>query len=96
MVPSIRNSLPMNLSLLIETDCDRIFYSQEVARTVQELKEERPGMVAVLMPSLDELLESRPNHFPYEKDFDHAENDPVIICHTSGSTGKLSRASSPD
>jgi hypothetical protein len=80
----------MNLSLLRETNCDKIFYSKEVARTVQELKEERPSIVAVLMPSLEELLESRPNHFPYDKEFDDAEDDPVIICHTSGSIGKLS------
>ena len=40
------------------------------------------------MPSLEELLTSRPHHFPYDKTFDEAEDDPVIVCHTSGSTGK--------
>ena len=89
MVPSVRNSLSMNLALLRETNCDKIFYSQEVAKTVQELAQERPSIVAVPMPSLEELLDSRPNHFPYEKDFDEAEDDPVLICHTSGSTGKF-------
>ncbi len=78
----------MNLSLLKTTNCDKIFYSQELAQKVQELEEERPSIVAIPMPSLDELLESRPNRYPYDKDFDEVEDDPIIIVHTSGSTGK--------
>lgn len=88
MVPSVRNSLSMNLSLLKRTNCNKIFYSQELAQKVQELREERPSIVAIPMPSLEELLESRPHHYPYDKIFDEVENDPIIIVHTSGSTGE--------
>ena len=89
MVPSVRNSLSMNLSLLKTTNCDKIFYSQELEQKVQELREERPSVIAIPMPSLDELLESSPKHYPYIKHFEEVEDDPIIIVHTSGSTGKV-------
>lgn len=88
MVPSIRNSLSMNIALLKRTNCDKIFYSKEVAHLVEELKAARPSVVAVLMPSLDDLIESRCEVYPYNKTFAEAEDHPVLICHTSGSTGK--------
>ena len=65
------------------------FLFKEVAHLVEELKAARASVVAVLMPSLDELIESRCEAYPYDKTFAEAEDEPVIICHTSGSTGEL-------
>lgn len=47
----------MNRSLLRRTNCDKIFYSQELAQKVHELKQQRLGPVAIPMPTLQELLE---------------------------------------
>ncbi len=92
MVPSIRNSLSMNLALLRRTNCDKIFYSKEVAHLVEELKAARPSIVSVLMPSFEALIESPYKAYAFHKTFAEAEDQPVLICHTSGSTGENTRS----
>ena len=51
----------------------------------------RCGLQCVQIPTLDDLLrhDRLEPYFPYNKSFDEAKNDPVLILHSSGSTGKL-------
>lgn len=37
--------------------------------------------------SFRDMLQSSPEHYPYEKDFDEAKGDPILVLHSSGSTG---------
>lgn len=40
------------------------------------------------IPSLDALLQSEGTRvYPYEKSFDEVRSDPILVLHTSGSTG---------
>ena len=41
------------------------------------------------IPSFLEMLESNPEHYPYEKGFDEARDDPILVLHSSGSPGKF-------
>ena len=52
---------------------------------MQELAE---NVRVVDIPSLQELLDEPASHFPYPKIFESARNDPVVVLHTSGSTGE--------
>ena len=41
------------------------------------------------LPSLPQLLEvGDVKEYPYERTFAEAKNDPILVLHTSGSTGK--------
>jgi len=46
-----------------------------------------PTLQLFQLPSFHEMLSGNTADYPYEKEFGDAENDPVLICHTSGSTG---------
>lgn len=49
-----------------------------------------PALVIETIPSFDQMLGSNPAPYPYEKEFDDAENEPILVLHSSGSTGKAS------
>lgn len=88
LVPSMRNSVSMNVSLMQTTGCKRVIYSENVDAKIQELKEEATGVERVPFLGLEELLRSpKAKHYPYEQNFREVENDPALVCHTSGSTG---------
>ena len=48
----------------------------------------KSGLLSFNVPSLDELLDKRPEHYPYHKSWAEAWNDPILLTHTSGSTGQ--------
>lgn len=39
------------------------------------------------IPTLEELLNTSYPHYPYEKSFDEAQKEPLVVLHTSGTTG---------
>ena len=39
------------------------------------------------IPKLDELLEHTYPDFPFDKSFEDARNEPLVVLHTSGTTG---------
>ena len=85
MLPSPRNSIEGVLSLLNSTKCQLLLSPPETK--VDHILEKYP-IHHQDVRSFDEWLaqESVP-HYPYEKSFDEAANDPFIVIHTSGSTG---------
>lgn len=87
LVPSVRNSVVGNVSLMEETQCGKFFYSIEMTNRVKELQGAIPSLVTHQVSSLDEMLTTESEHYPYQKVWDQAKDEPVIICHTSGSTG---------
>ncbi|KAI9874581.1 MAG: hypothetical protein M1830_009591 [Pleopsidium flavum] len=87
LVPSIRNSLSMNKSLLEETKCTKFFFSSEMAHKVHKLQDGKTNVHCYLLPTFGEMLDGHTEHYPYEESFAEAQWDPVLVCHTSGSTG---------
>lgn len=87
LIPSVRNSESGNLSLLDEVNCSKLFHSSEFAAKINSLKERKLGAESWVLPALDELLTGVTKHFPYEKTWSEARTDPILIAHTSGSTG---------
>lgn len=45
-------------------------------------------MRVLQLPTLKGLLSGRALHYPYKKTFEEARHDPLVMLHTSGSTGK--------
>jgi acyl-CoA synthetase (AMP-forming)/AMP-acid ligase II len=83
---SPRNSLEGQLSLLNSTDCNHLWHSESFTTQAELYAKHRP-MKTTLVPSLNEWLQSKAAPFPYERSFDEAEWDPLVVLHSSGSTG---------
>ncbi|KAK7417869.1 hypothetical protein QQX98_004344 [Neonectria punicea] len=83
---SPRNSLEGQLSLLEATNCHAVWFASQYKSTVQPWLRERE-MQATEVPSADIWLSSAPPPFPYSKPFEEARWDPLVVLHTSGSTG---------
>lgn len=41
----------------------------------------------IIVPSVDELLTTEYEHFPFNKTFEQARDEPLVSLHTSGTTG---------
>lgn len=65
-----------------------LLHTTEVARIIKELKSLMVDMSTMAMKPLDELLSHGPERYPYDKTFVKAEKDPVLVLHSSGSTGR--------
>lgn len=87
LLPSARNSIQGNISLLHETKCSKVFYSADMATKVEEWKQGKPDVQLYPMESLKTLVSSTAEHYAYDKTFADAIQDPILLCHTSGSTG---------
>lgn len=91
MVPSVRNSLSQHLAVFDDAKCDKVFYTPEMESRIQELKQAMPGLKALLVPDLDDLLSSQSPHYEYGRTFAEGRTDPILIAHSSGSTGIVDR-----
>lgn len=77
----------MNASLLEQTKCTHVLYAPEVENVVTPLLKERPETKIHKIASLEELILSEAKHYPFEKEYEKAKWDPILILHSSGSTG---------
>ncbi|KAK4178079.1 hypothetical protein QBC36DRAFT_183522 [Triangularia setosa] len=87
MFISPRNSQEGQLNLFEQANCNIIWFDQSFKNMVQPWLEER-DMAAVMTFPVDmwfpkETIEP----YPYNKTFEEAEWDPLLVLHTSGSTG---------
>lgn len=89
MIPSVRNSQQQHLAVFSEASCRIVYYTPEMAAIVAQLKEAMPNLQAFEVPPLDSLLTAgaTAKHYPYTKKWVDARTDPIIIAHSSGSTG---------
>lgn len=88
MIPSVRNSLSQHLAVFEEAKCNKVFYTWEMESRIKELKEAIPGLVAVEVPQLGDLISSESKHYDYQRTWLEGRTDPILIAHSSGSTGK--------
>lgn len=78
----------MNKSLLEETRCTKFFYSSELEHKVHELQDGKTNVQCYLLPSFDDMLHGHTEQYPYEESFAEVQWNPILVCHTSGSTIK--------
>ncbi|OBT85968.1 hypothetical protein VE02_04794 [Pseudogymnoascus sp. 03VT05] len=87
LFPSPKNALPNTSSLLEGTKCSMVFYSGYCKEQCIQLKGLVEGIHIVEIPDLDQMINTPSKHYPYNKTWEEAKDDVVIIVHTSGSTG---------
>ncbi|KAK2603822.1 hypothetical protein QQS21_004024 [Conoideocrella luteorostrata] len=83
---SPRNSVEGQLSLFEATNCNHIWYESSFHQPVCKWTAERK-MQSWAVPQADEWLHASTKPFPYTKTFEEARWDPLVVLHTSGSTG---------
>ncbi|TDZ38067.1 Non-canonical non-ribosomal peptide synthetase FUB8 [Colletotrichum spinosum] len=88
LVLSHFNSVTFNKHLCESTNCHTVLHTEGVERLLKPLQEALP-MKAVQAPSLDTLLDDSiaAKPYPYTKSFEDGYDDPVVVGHTSGTTG---------
>jgi acyl-coenzyme A synthetase/AMP-(fatty) acid ligase len=89
MVPSVRNAEAGHLHVLENAHCTKLFHSIDFEKTANQLKCKKPELQTFQLASLNELLNANPEHYPYHKQWTTSWKEPVIIAHSSGSTGSL-------
>lgn len=87
MFISPRNSKEGQLNLFDKTDCKTLAFAGSHKQTVQPWLAEREMQAVEVSPLEAWFPEKQVPHFPYTKTFDEAEWDPILVLHTSGSTG---------
>lgn len=100
--PSLLASMDAHVHLVKETDCHTILcipstfsLAKDITTHFQQLQSSAYSISTILAPEVADLLpvgkEAAENelngHYPYNKTWDEACNDPCLIIHTSGSTG---------
>ncbi|KAI9170598.1 Non-canonical non-ribosomal peptide synthetase FUB8 [Paramyrothecium foliicola] len=83
---SPKNSTEAQESLLNATKCQRIWYAESFANIVKSWPI-AADLDVEPVPSAKVWLESTAEMFPYNRRFEEAAWDPLVILHTSGSTG---------
>lgn len=83
LVPSARNSLFGNVSLLTACNCTKVFVTRRWLRRFPTWRRK----YLICETSLLHLLVGTSDICPYVKTHAQGVKDPVLICHTSGFTG---------
>ena len=85
----MRYSTWINVSLLEQTKCSKFVYGNEVSQKVHALQTEKKNLQIFANQSLGDMLLEYNKHYPYDVKFSDVRWDPVLILHSSGSTGKV-------
>ncbi|KAL9110163.1 MAG: hypothetical protein Q9227_005223 [Pyrenula ochraceoflavens] len=86
-LPSPRNPAHINISLMEQMGCTKMLHSEELLPAVKEICGEKPNYECLQMEPINELLEHRSEPFEWSRSFEEAKNDPILVLHSSGSTG---------
>ncbi|EAQ91806.1 hypothetical protein CHGG_00041 [Chaetomium globosum CBS 148.51] len=84
---SPRNSQEGQLNLFEQTNCQVIWFEATYKDIVQSWVQERDMHAFMTFPVEAWFPEEHIEPYPYNKTFDEAEWDPLLVLHTSGSTG---------
>ncbi|KAI8626516.1 nonribosomal peptide synthetase [Xylariaceae sp. FL1651] len=84
---SPRNSQEGQISLFDKTDCRIICFPKSHRNMVQPWLQEREMQAVEVGPIESWFPEHNVEPFPYRKTFEEAEWEPLVVLHTSGSTG---------
>ena len=86
LFPSMLWSGPGLTQLLDRLGCETILVSSTDLPIIPTLENEMQRQVKEI-PSLATLLETQYKHYPFDKKFDEAKSEPLVVVHTSGTTG---------
>jgi hypothetical protein len=77
------------LALIAETKCCTLLAAEGATSVFEDIRNSRPDLRLLTLPSFDECLNTGGTavHYPYERDYEEAQHDPILILHTSGTTG---------
>ncbi|KAK6205730.1 putative secondary metabolism biosynthetic enzyme [Pestalotiopsis sp. IQ-011] len=90
LLASPRNPAKSNLSLMEQTQSSKLLYSAELDPLINPFRAiAPPSCHLAAVPSFLEMLQSNPKDYLFEKEFDESRYDPILVLHSSGSTGKL-------
>ncbi|MCJ1463039.1 hypothetical protein MMC07_001643 [Pseudocyphellaria aurata] len=78
-------SIPAYTNLFRITDCKLIAAAEPLPPVVDEILAVHPLRV-IRVPSVQELLTAKYPHYPFEKTFEEARDEPLVVMHTSGTT----------
>ena len=67
-------------------ECKTMLVPERRLPVIESILEEYE-MRMLQIPELDELLEYTYSDFPFDKSFEDARNEPLVVLHTSGTTG---------
>lgn len=84
---SPRNSQEGQLNLFEQTNCHIIWFEGSYKDMVQSWVQERDMHTFMTFPVAAWFPEEQIEPYPYNKTFEEAEWDPLVVLHTSGSTG---------
>lgn len=70
-----------------KSDCNTWMLPTQRVANVDQILAKRPMRIAYVPELLALLDETRVKVYPYHKTFDEAISEPIIVLHTSGSTG---------
>ncbi|KAH8689541.1 putative NRPS-like enzyme [Talaromyces proteolyticus] len=87
LLPSPRNPPAANKSLFTQTQCTKLAYSSEMTPVVHALQKIYNSLHSFEIPTLEELLTEQSEPVPYALEFFEARREPILILHSSGSTG---------
>lgn len=77
----------MNISLLEQTNCSIFLYGTEISQKIRGLQTQKKHIFFFAVPSLNDMIQENSIHYPYDVKFSEVRWDPVLILHSSGSTG---------
>ncbi|CAG8130357.1 unnamed protein product [Penicillium salamii] len=88
--PSTRNSDEAHLHLLKATNCSKFFYTEERQARTLEIKALCSTLDIFQTPAVNDILKSEAglHHYAYTKSYAKAEDDTILIIHSSGTTGE--------
>ncbi len=67
-------------------NCKTMLVDEERPPVIDSILEEYK-MQLLQVPKLDELLGSTHRDYPFDKSFEDARSEPLVVLHTSGTTG---------
>ncbi|TGO38906.1 hypothetical protein BHYA_0064g00020 [Botrytis hyacinthi] len=83
---SPRNSIPAHANLFKILDCKVLITANPTLPTAPAIIE-ATGVHSMECPGVDELLDNVYPHYPFNKTFEQARKEPLVVLHTSGTTG---------
>ncbi|KAI1117615.1 acetyl-CoA synthetase-like protein [Nemania sp. NC0429] len=87
LMPSPRNPPSTTVSLLEQTGSTKLLFASELASIVKPIQALAPALEGRTIPSFREMMEGSYRPYPYNKSFEEARDDPIVVLHSSGSTG---------
>lgn len=87
LLPGVRNSATNNEELFQSTKCSKLLFTAQFEAKLDIFAASMPGLDIFQVPSFDDMVDCPTKHYPYTKTWEEAQNDPIIIVHTSGTTG---------